>query len=155
MSIYEAIYISPVGPIRITGNDAGILSIDIVEEGEASKDIPQCFVECFKQLDQYFKGQRKEFSLNLIITGTAFQKKVYEQLALIPYGKTVSYKDIAIAVGNEKAVRAVGGANNKNNHSIVIPCHRVIGSNGSLVGYASGVQRKEWLLEHERQGDRA
>lgn len=150
MIIHEAIYISPIGPVRITGSDDGIASVDFVEEGEASKSIPQCLVECVNQLDQYFKGQRKEFSLNLIITGTDFQKQAYEKLTQVPYGKTVSYKDIAVAMGNEKAVRAVGGANNKNKHSIIIPCHRIIGSNGSLVGYASGIWRKEWLLEHER-----
>ena len=150
MSIYEAIYASPIGAIRIIGSNDGIVSIDFVEEGTASKNIPQCLVECFNQLDQYFKGQRKEFSLNLIITGTDFQKRVYEELIKVPYGETASYKDIAVAVGSEKAVRAVGGANNKNKHSIVVPCHRIIGSNGSLVGYGGGLWRKEWLLEHER-----
>jgi len=150
MSIHEAIYISPIGPMRITGSDDGIASIDFVEEGKASKNIPQCFVECFNQLDQYFKGQLKEFSLNLIITGTDFQKQVYKELIKVSYGKTASYKDIAIAINNEKAVRAVGGANNKNKHSIVVPCHRIIGSNGKLVGYGGGLWRKEWLLEHER-----
>lgn len=149
MSTHEVIYISPIGPVKITGSNDGIISIDFVEEGNTSKNIPPCLVECFNQLDQYFKGQRKEFSLDLIITGTDFQKQAYEKLIQVPYGKTVSYKDIAMAMGNEKAVRAVGGANNKNKHSIVIPCHRIIGSNGSLVGYASGIWRKEWLLEHE------
>ena len=151
MSIHTAIYISPIGAVKITGSDEGIATIDFVEEGETSKDIPECLVECCNQLDQYFKGQRKDFSLNLIITGTTFQKKVYEKLVEVAYGKTASYKDIAIAVCSEKAVRAVGGANNKNKHSIVIPCHRIIGSNGKLVGYGGGLWRKEWLLEHERK----
>ena len=150
MLIHEVIYVSPIGPMRITGSEDGIASIDFVEEGEASKDIPQCLAECCNQLDQYFKGQLKEFSLNLIITGTSFQKQVYEQLIQVTYGKTASYKDIAVAINNEKAARAVGGANNKNKHSIVVPCHRIIGSNGKLVGYGGGLWRKEWLLEHER-----
>lgn len=150
MDIKEVVYSSPIGPIRITSSIDGIASIDFVEAGEDSKDIPQCLVECYNQLDQYFKGQRKDFSLNLIIAGTSFQRQVYEKLIQVPYGKTASYKDIAAAVGNERAVRAVGGANNRNKHAIVIPCHRIIGSNGSLIGYGSGLWRKEWLLEHEQ-----
>jgi len=151
MLIHKAIYISPIGSVKITGCDEGIISVDFVEEGKASKEIPQCLAECYNQLDQYFNGKRKDFSLNLIITGTNFQKQVYEKLIEVAYGKTASYKDIAIAVGNGKAVRAVGGANNKNKHSIIIPCHRIIGSNGKLVGYGGGLWRKEWLLAHEQK----
>ncbi|WP_028306359.1 methylated-DNA--[protein]-cysteine S-methyltransferase [Desulfitibacter alkalitolerans] len=150
MDIKEVVYSSPIGLIRIKGSFEGITSMDFSEEGEASKEIPDCLMDCHAQLEEYFRGQRKDFSLNLIITGTSFQRQVYEKLIQVPYGKTASYKDIAAAVGNERAVRAVGGANNKNKHAIVIPCHRIIGSNGSLIGYGSGLWRKKWLLEHEQ-----
>jgi methylated-DNA-[protein]-cysteine S-methyltransferase len=102
------------------------------------------------QLDEYFLGKRKNFDLPLSLHGTTFQLAVWKQLETIPYGKTKTYKDIAIGVGNEKAVRAVGLTNGRNPIAIVVPCHRVIGSNGKMVGYASGVWRKEWLLAHER-----
>ena len=101
---------------------------------------------------EYFNGERREFNLPIFIEGTDFQKKVWNALVNIPYGKTCSYKDIAIAIGNEKAVRAVGHANNKNKLPIVIPCHRVIGINGKLVGYAGGIDRKDKLLELEKNG---
>lgn len=105
--------------------------------------------EVKNQLDEYFAGERKEFSLPLFLDGTEFQKKVWNALLNIPYGKTASYLDIARAAGNEKASRAVGMANNKNKIAIVIPCHRVIGSNGSLTGYAGGLDVKSKLLELE------
>jgi methylated-DNA-[protein]-cysteine S-methyltransferase len=102
-------------------------------------------------LDEYFKGKRQNFSLELQLEGTDFQKKVWEQLQKIPYGETASYKDVAVAIGNEKAVRAVGGANGMNNIAIIIPCHRVIGADGNLVGFGGGLWRKVWLLNHEKQ----
>jgi len=113
-------------------------------------EIPQCLKDCVRQLDEYFIGKRKEFELELLPQGTPFQMKVWQKLMEIPYGKTASYKDIAEAVDSPKAVRAVGGANNKNKICIIIPCHRVIGSDGSLVGYGGGIWRKEWLLKHEK-----
>ena len=149
--VQKAIYKSPIGLIEIRGTSQGITSIDFNEEGETSKKIPDCLVDCYNQLNEYFKGQRREFFLTLIINATNFQTQVYEKLREIPYGRTASYKDIAIAINNEKAVRAVGGANNKNKHAIVVPCHRIIGHNGGLVGYGSGLWRKEWLLEHEQK----
>lgn len=102
------------------------------------------------QLDEYFKGIRKSFDLPLAPKGTEFQKKVWNALLKIPYGSTCSYKDIAVMIGNEKACRAVGGANNKNPIFIIIPCHRVIGANGSLVGYGSGLELKKRLLDLEQ-----
>lgn len=102
------------------------------------------------QLEEYFQGKRKTFSLDLAPEGTDFMKKVWKELSNIPYGQTVCYKDIAIAIGNEKACRAVGMANNRNPIPIFIPCHRVIGKNGALVGYSSGVDIKVKLLELER-----
>jgi methylated-DNA-[protein]-cysteine S-methyltransferase len=106
--------------------------------------------ECLAQIDQYFQGTRQEFSLQLAPEGTDFQQQVWRELSKIPYGQTASYLDIARAIGNEQAVRAVGAANGQNPISIIIPCHRVIGSDGKLTGYGGGLWRKEWLLTHER-----
>lgn len=103
------------------------------------------------QLDEYFRGQRKTFDIPLAPNGTDFQKSAWQALEKIPYGETRSYKEEAILAGNPKAVRAIGGANNKNPIVIIVPCHRVIGADGSLVGYGWGMERKVWLLEHERQ----
>jgi len=101
------------------------------------------------QLQEYFSGKRKEFDLSLSAPGTQFQKKVWDVLQTIPYGKTRSYKAQAIALGNLAAIRAVASANGHNRIAIVIPCHRIIGENGSLIGYGGGLKRKQWLLEHE------
>lgn len=105
--------------------------------------------EAFRQLSEYFSGNRKTFNLPLLLKGTDFQKQVWQALLKIPFGETRSYKQIAEAIGNPKAVRAVGMANNKNPLLIVIPCHRVIGANGKLVGYAVGLDKKEYLLRLE------
>lgn len=105
----------------------------------------------YKQLNEYLEGSRKLFDVKYKIEGTEFQKKVYKALCDIPYGETRSYKEIAIAIGNEKAVRAVGMANNRNPITIIVPCHRVIGSNGKLVGYAGGLDMKEYLLDLEKR----
>jgi methylated-DNA-[protein]-cysteine S-methyltransferase len=122
------------------------------DEGEETKEseIPTCLRDCVEQLAEYFEGKRREFSLKLNPRGTDFQKRVWAELEKIPYGKTVSYGDIARAVGNPAAVRAVGGANGRNHIVVIIPCHRVIGSDGSLTGFGAGLWRKEWLLNHER-----
>lgn len=105
--------------------------------------------EAVKQLQEYFSGERMEFDLPLDMYGTTFQKMVWEQLMRIPYGQVRSYKDVALALGAPKAVRAVGGANNRNPLSIIVPCHRVVGSNGALVGYGGGLNIKEYLLNLE------
>lgn len=150
---YKAYYKSEAGVIEICGNDEGITEIGFVKDGfvpdSESANVHPSLRECYNQLDEYFKGDRKEFSVKLKLQGTEFQKQVWSELLKIPYGKTATYKDIAIAVGNPKAVRAVGGANNRNNIGIIIPCHRVVGSDGSLTGYAGGLDKKEWLLRHE------
>ena len=114
------------------------------------KYIPKCLKLCFTQLDEYFRGKRKVFSIPFQLHGTAFQKKVWHALLDIPYGLTKSYGDIAGKIGHKNAFRAVGNANNKNRIAIMIPCHRVIGMNGRLTGYAAGIWRKKWLLEHEK-----
>ncbi len=105
--------------------------------------------ETRKQLEEYFDGKRKEFNLPILLRGTEFQKKVWQGLCTIPYGETRSYKELAELVGNPKAVRAVGGANNKNPIMIIVPCHRVIGADGSLVGFGGGLEVKKYLLELE------
>ena len=149
--VHRAFYDSPIGCVEITGTEQGILSVDFLDTPcKASSDIPGCLASCVRQIAEYFKGTRKEFTLDLVLQGTAFQRRVWSALRRIPYGKTASYRDIARAIGNEKAVRAVGNANGRNRIPIIIPCHRVIGSSGDLVGFASGLWRKEWLLNHER-----
>lgn len=107
--------------------------------------------ECKKQLDEYFAGERKAFDLPLAPKGTAFQQEVWKALQEIPYGETGTYGEIAAAIGNPKAARAVGMANNKNPIGIIIPCHRVVGANGKLVGYAGGMEKKAFLLELEQK----
>ena len=119
---------------------------EIREEQESSPVLDMTM----QQLDAYFNGKLQQFTVPFELQGTAFQKTVWEALCTIPYGTVVSYQDIAIAIGNPKAVRAVGMANNKNPISIIIPCHRVIGKQGSLTGYAGGLDKKQWLLSHER-----
>ncbi|KMY52108.1 methylated-DNA--[protein]-cysteine S-methyltransferase [Peribacillus loiseleuriae] len=152
--IHKLDYESPIGVIEIIGTHEAISSILFSEENKKvdflQPGIPSAIAECYNQLDEYFKGDRHEFTFPYQFEGTNFQKTVWNALIKIPYAETKSYKDIAVSIGNEKAIRAVGSANGKNKLSIVIPCHRVIGSNGKLTGYAGGLWRKEWLLQHER-----
>jgi len=151
MKSYKAYYKSPLGPIEISGMQDSILAIDFVEEmlpGDA--DLPFCLKTCLKQIEEYFSGKRKEFLLKLDAQGTIFQRRVWQQLEKIPYGEVVSYGEIASIIGKPKACRAVGSANGKNPIAIIIPCHRVIGSDGSLTGYGGGLWRKEWLIKHEK-----
>jgi len=146
-------YASPIGVLEIVGTDEAICSI-LFKEHEAAQNFRndetnEVLVECYSQLDEYFKGGRQQFNFPYIFEGTNFQKSVWNALTEIPYAETGSYKDIAVSIGNEKAIRAVGSANGRNKLTIVIPCHRIIGSNGKLTGYAGGLWRKEWLLKHE------
>ncbi len=148
---HTAYYSSPIGLLEITGNEEGILSVLFIDKKKKSTNaIHPCLKECLYQLDEYFKGIRKEFGLKLNPRGTAFQEKVWDKLLTVPFGKTASYLDISKLIGDTNATRAVGNANGCNPISIIIPCHRVIGSNGKLVGYGGGIKRKEWLLDHER-----
>jgi methylated-DNA-[protein]-cysteine S-methyltransferase len=151
---YKLHYESPIGLIEIIGNHNAVYSILFTERSEKvnmiTAETPEVLVECYTQFDEYFKGERYEFTFPLQFEGTEFQKSVWEALREIPYAETASYKDIAVSIENEKAIRAVGSANGKNKLSIVIPCHRIIGSNGKLTGYAGGLWRKEWLLQHEK-----
>ena len=151
-----AYYKSEIGFVRVEGGPEGITSVEFDENGHKSADKPnrrpyRPISECLKQLKEYFNGERKGFDLDLRIEGTEFQKSVWRALADIPYGETVSYGYIAKRIGKSKAARAVGNANHNNRFAIVIPCHRVIGAGGNLVGYATGLHRKEWLLNHEKK----
>ncbi|MFH6767423.1 methylated-DNA--[protein]-cysteine S-methyltransferase [Gaetbulibacter aquiaggeris] len=141
---------SPLGFTKIVGDDDGIVSITVLNSEEKITDIiPLELEDCVFQLQEYFDGKRKIFDIKLNPEGTDFQKKVWNQLLEIPYGKTISYLDLSKQLGDVKAIRAVANANAKNPIWIIIPCHRVIGSDGSLTGYAGGLNRKQWLLEHE------
>ncbi len=146
----ESTYIkSPVGILEISGSENGIRSILFQHSRSAATSVPTCLQECVNQLNEYFSGNRQEFNLTLNPEGTDFQLKVWEQLQKIPFGKTISYLELARMTGNESNTRAVGNANGKNKINIVVPCHRVIGSNGKLTGYGGGLWRKEILLKHE------
>lgn len=141
---------TPIGTAEIKGNEAGIKSISIIDNGPTSTDIiPESLQDCARQLQEYFQGERKTFNIQLNPEGTPFQKKVWKKLESIPYGKSMSYLELSKELGDVKAIRAVAAANGKNPHWIVVPCHRIIGSDGSLVGYAGGLGRKKWLLNHE------
>ena len=150
----RAYYRSEIGWLEIIGTDEAVNAIEFIEadavnDEAAPNQVTGEMSTCLTQLDEYFKGTRTEFSFKLAPKGTEFQKSVWQQLVDIPFGETVSYFDIAKAINNEKAVRAVGAANGQNPIVIVVPCHRVIGSNGKLTGYGGGLWRKEWLLNHE------
>ncbi|MDR2879530.1 MAG: methylated-DNA--[protein]-cysteine S-methyltransferase [Fusobacteriales bacterium] len=139
------------GIIKIISSEKYVLSVsfsDTIKENDKGSEVLD---EALKQMNEYFYGERKKFDLPLYFEGTEFQKSVWNELRKIPYGTTVSYKDIAQRIKNEKAVRAVGNANNKNKIMIIVPCHRVIGKNGRLVGFAGGLDKKEFLLEHEKK----
>ncbi len=147
--MFETYYKSPIGNLRIIANDSHIIQISFTKDFFKMKITPFHLENCISQLDEYFSGNRKEFTVNINPSGTEFQSKIWNQLLRIPYGKTVSYLDQAKAYGDEKAIRAIALANSKNPIPIIIPCHRVIGTNGSLTGYAGGLLNKRWLLEHE------
>ena len=144
---------SPIGNIIISEENENIVELNIDNEKKINIKESQTplLIETAKQLEEYFLGKRKQFDIPLKPKGTEFMQKVWNELKNIPYGETRTYKDIAISIGNEKASRAVGMANNKNPIPIIIPCHRVIGSNKSLVGYALGLGVKEYLLNLEKQ----
>ena len=153
-------YKTPIGLAEITADETAILSVNIVREAEnrkleiGNRDLVDSALlqKCIRELDEYFAGTRKNFTVKLEARGTDFQQRVWQELAKIPFGVTASYADIARRVGSPRAVRAVGSANSKNPHWIIVPCHRVIASNGALSGYAGGLDRKKWLLEHEARG---
>jgi methylated-DNA-[protein]-cysteine S-methyltransferase len=145
-----AYYKTPIGTAKIIGDSNGIQAVSVIDESiESSSNIPEFARDCIQQLKEYFAGIRTEFDLKLNPQGTDFQKTVWKELLKIPYAKTRTYLEQTKEIGDPKAIRAVASANGKNPIWIIIPCHRVIGSDGSLTGYAGGVWRKKWLLEHE------
>ncbi|QHI37358.1 Methylated-DNA--protein-cysteine methyltransferase, constitutive [Kordia antarctica] len=152
MNTYTAHIKTPLGIARIVSDDTDILEISVLDATTTftdSEQIPEILQDCVTQLHEYFDGIRTNFELPLAPKGTEFQQKVWKGLNEIPFGKTCSYLDLSKRLGNVKAIRAVASANGKNPLWIVTPCHRVIGSDGSLTGYAGGLWRKKWLLAHE------
>ena len=150
-STYKQLYDAPIGKMIIVSNGVSLIEIDHVNHEEPMTSNPDELCQrATKQLDEYFAGKRTSFDLPLQPKGTDFQLKAWVALTTIPYGETISYGEQAKRMDNPKAVRAVGGANGKNPFSVVVPCHRVIGANGTLTGYTGGMNRKEWLLDFER-----
>ena len=141
---------TPLGSAKLEGDENGLTYVTVLETNEPeSKIIPEDLEDAVYQLNEYFEGKRQNFDLLLNPEGTEFQKKVWAALLEIPFGKTISYLELSMKLGDVKAIRAVASANGKNPLWIIIPCHRVIGSDGSLTGYAGGLHRKKWLLNHE------
>jgi methylated-DNA-[protein]-cysteine S-methyltransferase len=159
MDTETAYYRSPIGILEIRSEENKISSVLFINSSKGTQideelisfDPPSSPIikECIGQLEQYFSGERKVFSINTTQTGTEFQQEVWKELLNIPFGKTISYMELSKRLKNVKAIRAIGAANGNNSIAIVVPCHRVIGSNGDLVGYAGDLWRKQWLLEHE------
>jgi len=154
-------YDSPIGPLSIVEEDGYIIEISFMEADTRQKfrreerpahqpNDATAASACIKELEAYFAGTLQKFTVPIKPNGTDFRKRVWEALMAIPYGKTISYKELAQNIGQPSASRAVGGANNNNPISIIVPCHRVIGANGALVGYGGGLDNKTFLLEHER-----
>jgi len=159
MNTETAYYQSPVGILEIQGSGDSISAVLFVNSWKGTKLVedelnfakPQSAIikNCMLQLDEYFAGTRTTFILDTVQPGTGFQQTVWKELCNIPYGYTISYLELSKRIGNVKAIRAVGTANGNNSISIIVPCHRVIGANGSLVGYGGDLWRKKWLLDHE------
>ncbi len=148
----NSVYIeTPLGIATITGDKNGVSSVSVTKTSTniSSTNIPAFLQDAVTQLQEYFDGNRTNFDLLLNPSGTDFQKKVWDELLTIPFGKTATYLDIAKRLGDPKCIRAAASANGKNPLWIIVPCHRVIGSDGSLTGYAGGLWRKKWLLDHE------
>jgi len=143
---------SPIGCLRISGTEKWVQAVEFCDKPEAvNGPVPECLRLACRQLQEYFQGQRQKFDVPLSLRGTPFQKRVWAALRKVPYGRTLSYGGIARAIGRPYSGRAVGGANHHNPVAIIVPCHRIIGHNGRLVGYGGGLWRKQWLLDHERK----
>lgn len=141
---------TPLGISKLDGDENGLQSITVLDSAEEITEIiPEVLEDAVYQLKEYFDGKRESFNLDLNPQGTDFQQRVWQALLDIPYGKTTSYLQLSKTLGDVKAIRAVAAANGKNPLWIIVPCHRVIGSDGSLTGYAGGLHRKKWLIEHE------
>jgi methylated-DNA-[protein]-cysteine S-methyltransferase len=142
-------YASPVGDLLITAREDKITAVNFLTTERSEESLTPVIEQCIAELDEYFFRGRKFFSVELQFPGTDFQNKVWNELLTIPYGKTISYLELAIRMGDINSIRAVGLANGQNPIAILVPCHRVIGKNGDLVGYAGGLEKKIWLLQHE------
>lgn len=151
--LHATLHPSPLGPIRLEARDDALVGLRFEPPSGAITEPSRhpILVEASAQLDAWFEGRRLDFELPLTLEGTDFQRAVWAALGALPYGVTVSYAELARAVGRPKAVRAVGAANGRNPISLVLPCHRVIGASGALTGYRFGVDRKRWLLAHEAE----
>lgn len=159
MDIEKAFYKSPIGILEIQAIPDAISAILFVNSWKGNKLDEETIVfqtsdnpviaSCFQELDEYFSGERRDFTFPIAQRGTAFQERVWDELLNIPYGRTISYLELSKRLGDPKVIRAAGTANGNNHINIVVPCHRVIGSNGDLVGYGGDLWRKQWLLEHE------
>jgi len=146
-------YQSPLGIIRIKGTDQYISEVHFMDDDEEpssqSEQLSPLLIQCVEELIQYFNGQRRQFEIPVSQNGSDFQRRVWNELTSIGFGKTISYLELARRLGDPKVIRAAGAANGKNNIAIIVPCHRVIGSNQQMIGYGAGVWRKKWLLQHE------
>jgi methylated-DNA-[protein]-cysteine S-methyltransferase len=151
--LYYTYYESPIGLIRIGGTDSFIAELGFIDHKDQIKHgepgLSDLMHFCTEQLIEFFSGKRKQFNIPIHQSGTSFQENVWNELLHIPFGNTLSYIELAKKIGDAKATRAVAGANGKNNIAIIVPCHRVIGSDKSLTGYSGGMWRKKWLLQHE------
>ncbi len=151
-----AYFESPIGTIEVRGTEAGVSDLNFVKTkgsrrvGASRKDLPAPLADALAQLEEYFLGKRRVFTVKLDLGGTEFQRRVWKELLAVGFGRTTTYKAIAETIGRPAATRAVGGANHSNPVSIIVPCHRVVGSDGRLTGYGGGLWRKEWLLRHEQ-----
>ena len=154
-TLVQHIYHSPIGKIKITDDDHCITELVFIEPEtmnelvDFEEDVPEVIHRCVDELIEYFAGKRRDFSVPINQEGTDFQQRVWKELYEIPYGKTISYADLAKKLGDPKCIRAAAAANGKNKIAIIVPCHRIIGTDQSLVGYAWGKARKRWLLQHE------
>ena len=150
---YFSFYESPIGLMRIGGTENYISEISFIDTNDQVNyglpGVSEIIHQCTEQLIEFFQGTRKKFDLPIHQTGTDFQKRVWGELLDVPFGKTASYLDIAKRLGDSKCIRAAASANGKNKIAIIVPCHRIIGSDKSLVGYSGGMWRKKWLLQHE------
>jgi methylated-DNA-[protein]-cysteine S-methyltransferase len=151
LKTFTSYYTSPIGAIEICATEKDLISVLFVEAETKVLCTNAVIEECKKQLDEYFHGDRKDFFLPYILLGTDFQKATWNKLKSIEYGKTMSYAELAEKLNSPKSARAVGSTNGKNSILIILPCHRIIGQDGSLTGYAGGLWRKKWLLEHEKK----
>lgn len=157
MTTFSHAYLSsPIGLLELRGSEAGLAAVQFLEEPHdhaptPAGQVPACLQDAYHQLHAYFRGELRDFALTYDLQhGTDFQRRVWQALAGVGYGRTASYLDLARQLGNPGAVRAVGAANGQNPLAIVLPCHRVVGANGQLTGYAGGLPRKQWLLRHEQ-----